>query len=395
MAIVNGVYEEHEDRYSTWSHVFQGANTTWLAFDTTQRMGNFFNGLQGQTENIWNTQIPIGSLITSATMEFISNTTQPANYTAQMNSPNRNLQGYTARPIQTPFINYLGWQRSVWSNQSIAVLSTTFTAIAGPATAPANTARTMAQVSAPGASVPMSDRMGQRVTVRAGPNQEVSFVGYECFRTGNPAGNLRVRIQGVTIDNGVTIPDGVDIAVSADVAANTLVVGSPGGLIGFFYAPGTVLVVGAQYFFILEHDYAQDGFNYVSVREQNQFLTDGQLYHYGEGRGLDWQNYPGTVDLNQALAAPVLDILPGGVLWPINATLAGALETSPDITALVQAQVYAPNYTPDAGIIISLSRGLPTNVGKQMRSNQNALSPGPVLRVTYNDAPRRRPVWIS
>lgn len=328
MAIVNGVYEEHEDRYSTWSHVFQGANTTWLAFDTTQRMGNFFNGLQGQTENAWNTQIPVGSLILSATMEFRANTNSAAAYTTQMNSPNRNLvDQQTLDPARKPFENFLGWRRSLWSNQSIAVLSTTFTAIAGPATAPANTARTMAQVSAPAAAIPMSDRFGQRVTVRPGPNQEVSFCGYECFRTGNPAGNLRCRIQGVTIDRGVTIPDGVDIAVSADVAANTLVVGSPGGLIGFFFAPGTVLVVGAQYFFILEHDYVQNGVDYISVREQNQFLTDGQLYHYGEGRGFDWQNYPGTVDLNQAIAGAAFDVLPGGRVLACQRNAAGVFRS--------------------------------------------------------------------
>jgi len=395
VAIVNIVVEETSDRFSTWSHVFQGKNVTWLPFVTTQRFGNFFVGLQGQTANVWNTQIPIGSLITAATMEFVANTTNAAAYTTQMNSPNRNPQQYTHRPIQTPFANFTGWNRDFWTNQTIAVLSTTFTAIAGPATAPANGDWAMAQLVAPAGSIPMQDRFGQRVTVRPGPNQEVSFAGYECFRTGNPAGSLRVRIQGVTIDNGVTIPDGIDIAVSADVLASTLVVGSPGGLIGFFFAGGTVLTVGAQYFFILDHDYAQDGVNYVSVRHQNQFLTDGQLYHFGEGQGLDWQNYPGTVDLNQALTAAAVDILPGGVIWNVGATTAGVLETSPDISALIQAQVYAPNYTPDAGIIISLSRGSDANVGKQMRSNQNVLSPGPVLRVTYDDAPRRRHQWIS
>ena len=395
MAIVVGVFEETLDRFGTWSHVFQGKNTTWLPFDTTQRMGNFFAGLQAQTANVWDTQIPTGSLIISATMEFVSNTTNPGIYTNQMNSPKRETEQYTHRPIQEPFKTFTGWQRDVWTNQTIAVLSTTFTAIAGPATAPANGDWSLAQIAAPGSSIPIMDRHGQRVTVRAGPNQAVDFAGYEMFRTGNPAGNLRVRIQGVTIDGGVTVPDGVDIAVSTDVLASTLIVGTPGGLIGFFFPTNPVLVVGAQYFFILDHDYAQDNFNWVNVRHQNQFLTDGQLYHYGEGLGLDWQNYPGTVDLNQALTAVAVDLLPGGVLWPINATLAGALETSPDVTALVQAQVYATNYTPDAGIIISLSRGSDANVGKQMRSNQNALSPGPVLRVTYDDAPRRRHKWIS
>ena len=318
-------------------------------------------------------------------MEFFPNTNQAAAYTTQMNSPDRRVDQQTLDPAKKPFENFTGWRRDFWTNQTIAVLSTTFTAIAGPATAPANGAWSLAQIAAPGSSIPMQDRFGQRVTVRQTTNTEVDFAGYEMYRTGNPTGSLRVRIQGVTIDRGVTIPDGVDIAVSADVLASTLLVGSPGGLIGFFFVPGTFLTIGAQYFFILDHDYAQDGFNYVWVRHQNAFLTDGQLYHYGEGQGFDWQNYPGSVDLNQAIANPANDLVSANVVWSINGTVIGVLETSPDITDLVQAQVYMPDYTPDSGIIINLSRGLPTNVGKQMRSNQNVNSPGPVLRITYDD----------
>jgi len=395
MAIVVGVFEETSDRFSTWSHVFQGKNVTWLPFDTTQRIGNFFLGLQGQTENAWNTQIPIGSKIISATMEFFPNTNNAAAYTTEMNSPDRRVDQQTLDPVKQPFETFTGWRRDFWTNQTIAVLSTTFTAIAGPATAPANGEWSAAQLIAPGATIPMQNRFGQRVTVRPGPNQEVSFAGYEMFRTGNPAGSLRVRIQGVAFDRGVSIPDGVDIAVSSDVLASTLVVGSPGGLIGFFFAAGTVLTVSADYFFILDHDYAQDAVNYVWVRHQNEFLTNGQLYHFGEGQGFDWQNYPGTVDLNQAIALAANDLLPASIDWPINGTVIGVLETSPDITDLVQAQVYMPDYTPDSGIIINLSRGSDPNVGKQMRSNQNVSSAGPVLRVTYDDSPRKQRVWIS
>lgn len=377
---VVGVYEEALDYWATWSHVFQNPNLIWLPFDTREIVGNFFLGLQAQTANAWDTQIPPGSKVLSATMEF---TPDPSNanpaFTAIMNTNQRGLGGYAHDPVQKPFEPFLQWRRDAWSNQSLAILSTTFTAIAGPATAPANQQWILKQFTSLGATVATHDKFGQRVTVRPGTNQEVSFIAYEGFRTGNPVGDIRCRIQGFITDRGVTIPDGIDLGVST-ILASSVPLGPAVGSLAFFFAAGIFLTVGQDYFIILESDYPQSQTDHIVIRHQNQFLTDGQLYHYGEGLGADWQNYPGIVDLQLALASGngTTD-----VIWPINSVVVNVTEVSPDITDLVQFQIDQANYTIDSGIMINLSQADPADQSRRFRSNTNLGGAGPILRVTY------------
>ena len=384
-----GVFEETWDNYSTWSHVFQGANTTWLPFDTRQIIGNFFLGLQAQTANCWNTQIPPGSNVLSATMEFTPNTTRGLTpFTAQMNTPDRSgglgVGAYNLDAVQAPFEINRQWKQDFWTNQTLGVLSTGFTALGGAATAPANGQWILNQIidqAGPGATIGLHNKFAQRLTIRNNPPFELAFAIYEGFRTGNPPGDLRLRVQGVTFDRGISIPDGIDLVV-VSIAASSVPLGPAVGSVAFVFPAGNFVVPGQDYFFILECDYPPQVLNqYITIRHQNQFLTAGQLYHWGDGRGLDWQNYPGTVDLNQALTA-----LPHGstdVPWPIDAAAIGVTETSPDISQLVQDQIDFPGYTIDSGIIIALTRADPDTDFKHMASNQNVARPGPILRVTY------------
>ena len=60
---------------STWSHVFQGKNTTWPDSVGQDTLGNFFLGLQGQVQAHFNTQIPPGVTILSAEFEATPNVT--------------------------------------------------------------------------------------------------------------------------------------------------------------------------------------------------------------------------------------------------------------------------------------------------------------------------------
>lgn len=390
MATINGVYEEASDYWATWSHVFQGANTSWLAFDTRQIMGNFFIGLQGQTQNAWNTQIPKGSVVTAATMEFTPQANNfGGSFDAIMNSPNRVLAGQSQDPLQAPFNIFRGYRRDMWSNAQVGALSTTFTAVFGTSVT-TNASWIMRQITAPGGTLANRDHLAQRITTRTG-NMTIASLFWDLSRTGNPTGDLRVRIQGVVLDRGVNIPDGIDVAVSDPIAASAVPLAAT---LTIFTFPGVVTLQPlTEYFILIEPEYASNNADYISVHHENTFLTDGQLFHYGDGLGMDWQNHPGVVDLNQAHQ---LTTLPGqDTTWPIDSVIAGNTEVSPDISALIQAQLNAANYTPDSGIIIALSRVAPSAQNRIMRSNFHVPGPGPVLRITYDEPNRRQRVWVS
>jgi len=392
------VVEEAIDNYATWSHTFQNANTQWLFFDTRQIFSNFFIGLQGQTENAWNTQIPPGSTILSATMEFTPFQSNSGLFgstlAATISSPNRALQAQKQDPLQLPFEPFVGQRRDRFSNADVVVLSTTFTTIAAPAGGAANASWALRHFTySPGTAIPNRARLEQRITAAVG-NTDISSITWRLIRSAvAPPGDVRVRIQGVTVDRGVTIADGVDVAVSNPVSMATLTTVAGGAGVPFTF-PGVVsLIAGQQYFLVLDPDpYFSPAFplsvtSFIAAYHYNAFLQDGQLYHYGGGLGFDWQNYPGTTDLNFAVVLAADDIIPGGISWLIGNVVVGVLETSPDLSALVQAQIDMPNYTADSGIILTLSRSTSQANTRILSSNYHPTFPGPVLRITY--IPRR------
>ena len=149
-----------------WGHVFQGQNTQWLhIFERRIRSGNFFIGLQAFSSHIFDAQIPKGAVISAATFEVTAHDTSTATpVTIPLTTIDRDT--YRSEPLILPFQPFTGYRRDLWSNQSIAVLSTTFTAIAGPATAPANASWKMSQITAPGATLDNRQKMAQRATDR-------------------------------------------------------------------------------------------------------------------------------------------------------------------------------------------------------------------------------------
>lgn len=380
MAQQSIVVEEPNNTWGTWSHVFQGPNTTWLGFDQRQFMANFFLGLQGQTQNAWNTQIPVGSTVLSATMEFTPFSTNfNPSFDATMNSPNRVLQTQRQDPIQSPFEVFRGYREDLWSNAQVGALSTTFTAVFGTSVT-TNADWIMRQISAPGSTIPHRAHMAQRITTRTG-NMTIASLFWEMRRLGNPSGDLTVRIQGVTNDRGIDIPDGVDIAVSNPVSCASVPLVDT--LTIFTFPANPTLVALTDYFILIEATYPANNTDYIVIRHENTFLSSGQLKHFGDGLGMDWQNFPGVVDLNQAHQVTTI---PGeDVIWPIDAVTIGVTETSPDIASLVQAQIDAANYTADSGIIVSLSRFIPSAQNRIMRANSHPVGPGPILRITYDE----------
>lgn len=389
---VDIVVEEALDYWATWQHVFQGPNDTWfLNADVRQIIGNFFIGLQGQTANSWDAQIPPNSNIVSATMEFTPFATVAlTGFSATMNTPDRLSVASEAvqrnDPLPLPFTPFLGWRRDFWSNQEIAVVSTTFTFIAQPIGFDVgNRSWAMRFLTVPGGAGPQNNNLAQLITPVPG-NTTVSFISYQMRRFGDPAGNIICHIQGVTIDRGVNIPDGVDITngTSIPVDATTVSTTALSGII-FRFTIDPTLVAGQDYFLVLEVEYAANSIDFIAVAHLNEFLSNGQLYHFGHGLGHDWQNHPGDVDLQLAISNTAGPFGSTDIDWPIEETVIGVTETSPDCSQLIQDQVSAPNYTIDSGIIINLTRVSDTAQNRIMRSNSHATGPGPILRITYGD----------
>ena len=371
------------NRHSTWSHVFQGANAIWLGFGNGRlTVGNFFNGLNGQIQQEFNAQIPPGSTIVSATMEMTPALNNFAgSFDVFVNTPNRALVTQRQDPLQEPFNLWEGYRLDLWSNAQVGALSTTFTAVFGTSVT-TNASWILRQISAPGATIPMSDHLAQLITTRTG-NMTIASLFWDMSRTGNPIGNLRVRIQGVTLDRGVKIPDGVDVpnGVSNPILASSVPLGVQ-TLTLFTFPAAPTLVALTEYFILIECEYPANNLDYIRVYHQNQFLiaNGGGLMHYGQGLGMDWQNNPGTVDLNQAYQ---LDAIPGAnVTWPIDNVVAGVPEVTPDISALVQAQIDAANYTIDAGIILTAYGANPSNASRIFEGNVQVPA---VLRITYDE----------
>ena len=392
MAEIVDSFQEANDYWATWTHVFQGKNLTFIAppFQLPRQIrGNFFIGLQAQTVNMWDTQIPPGATIDAATMDVIADANSGAGImTSTINAPERSFGSQLLDPYQTPFIPFTGWRRDLWSNQEIAVVSTTFTFIAQPIGFDVGNAFwEMNEFTVLGGSGANRERMAQKITVLPSGNNAVSFISYQMQRIGDPSGNITCSIQGITTDRGVTIPDGITIVdgVSTPVDATTLSTTALSGVI-FFFPGNPVLVTGQDYFLVIDVEYPTSTVDFIRIGHLNEFLSDGQLYHFGEGLGNDWQNGPGSVDANQWHTVGSPRVAPD-TDWDMPQFFTGVTYSTPDITALVQAQINDPGYTADAGIIIAVDRTQTDPAFNRIwRSNFFAgLVDGPVLNITYRE----------
>ncbi len=389
MASTSIVVEETSDAFSTWSHVFQGPNTTWQGSPvllTRQIQGNFFIGLQGQPVNMWDAQIPRGATIESATMEVTAyQNSASGTHTPIMNSPKRSTDDYLLLPFQKPFDAFEGWRRDKWSNQEVTLLNTSSIEIANPLPAGSvgNLSWFLREETRPGATLPTRDKMGQKVTIVAASNLVLDEGTYQLARTGNPTGDITIRIQGVTTDHSTEIPDGIDLAVSTPIAASTV---STSALtaISFTFPTQPTLVEASNYFMVIEVEYTANGSSYIEAGHLNTFLSDGQLFHYGQGVGNDWQNAPGAVDADQWHNQTLIEDVGADILWPMPQFANSSTYVSPDISPLIQSIIDDPGYEADAGIIIGIG-GTTTDTSKNRvwSSSEHASNPGPVLRVTY------------
>ncbi len=375
--------------YNNWSHSFQGANTTWLSiFYPSVRVGNFYIGLQGMSQQLFNAQIPKGATINSATMTVEARNTSSGSMTLPLKSFDRDT--YYSEPLIAPFSIHTGIRRDHWSTAGMGALSTTFTAIAGTSVT-TNSSWILKQTNS------WRRKLWQLTPTRTG-NMQLDFGIWEMFRTNNPTGSCRMRVQGVTTDKyGQKVPDGIDLAVSDDVLCSSIPLGPTVTTVGFTFSGQETLVASTEYFWGLEVDYTGNNFDHVSARHYNAFFTNGQLYHEGDGLGFDWQNYPGTGDCSIG-ANGVWQTPSVTVNWVVPNFVANTIYTSPDISALLQDQVNSAWYTADSGILIAAGTPNSGTIWRQYKSAWYPAVDRVRLLVDYTERTGRREqkkIWMS
>lgn len=373
--------------WGSWNNAFQGQNTTWLAiFEPRIRAGNFFLGLQAASTHIYNAQIPRRAQIISATQRVRAYQASSGAVNVPMNTPNRATE--KGRPLIDPFNPYEGWRQTNQENIDMNVRNTINGSEIETSGGSNNVSWILRQITAPGATLPNRERMAQRVV----PTTAFTLGNVVLFmrRANNPVGNITVRVHPMVANqDGTLIPDeNTTLATSDPVAASSIATTPVSGVATTFTFSGAdqiAMSIGVNYAFVIDCEYTANNFDWVLVRAQRQFFTTGLSYHYGEGLGMDWQNYPGSTDLFTMQLQSGL--LATDIVWNLPQFLLNQFYTSPDIAPLIQAQVNQPWYTKDSGILIAQQ---PPGSGNNLRVWHSAAggpASEPQLTVTWR--PRR------
>ena len=369
---------------NTWHHVFQGANIAWF---NDQRIisGNFFLGLQGQTTQIFTgLKIPKGAIIESATMTVIPFSNSAAAYTTNLGTPKRGF-GQSTAPYNQASQGHRAWRPDQWTNGDFRLVFADLSAL--NTSAAVNNVDWHFRLLSPAVGGPgeqFRERMAQKFTAPAGgaTARTVISCGIPMRRSAvGPAGSVRLRIMATSTTLGASVPDETVIATSTPILMSTL----PGAtaIVNFAFpvSEQVALTAGVEYSIVVDPDPFVGTVlgPWILLRAQNTFLSAGKLMHYGTGTGLDYQNFPGTVDLNQA---SMLGQLAPTIPWAVPSFVTGVARTTPSIRALVQHQVNDPFYQSSRDIIITTG-GNTGSVSRIWRGPTFAGTNGPRLNVTY------------
>lgn len=375
--------------FAEWHHVFQGQNLSWF---NDQRIisGNFFLGLQGQTAQIFpDLAIPKGAIIEQATMVVTAFQNSAPAYTTFLGTPVRGF-GQAKAPFNNASQPHRGWRADQWSNADMEVRHNNAAGLMIETSGGVSNSqwhyRLLSGFGAP-AGEQFRERMGQKFTVPAGTSAErtVSLVTLQMLRsTPAPVGSVRLEIMATAPTLGPTIPDETVIATSAPVLMSTLSGGAAAPVSFTFTGADLVeLTAGSEFAITVRPDvFVGSLFGpFIAMRHQNAFLTAGRLMHFGTGTGLDYQNFPGTVDANQASQ---IGQTAATIAWAVPAFVAGFSAITPDLSTLVQVQVNDPFYTSSRDIIITTGGNTGT-ANRVWRHPTHVVGPGPRLNVTYRE----------
>lgn len=378
-----GIGAPNAGNWQGWHHVFQGRNNVWINEQRTI-LGNFFLGLQGNTGQVWDTQIPPGSTIKSAFMRLTVWQANLSTFNVHVHTPDRTL--HDQLPLVEPFNFFTGWRPGLWDRVDVNVFNNvgglqdigTF-GLTASAFWPINIGQYI------GAPLPQWNQVGNKFTPAATYN--IGRMDWTLQRVGTVSGSCRCRIRESITVNGKSEP-GASLAVSNEKTVSTISAAG-GGTQTIFLFSGVnqiQLDAGTEYFTSIEVDFANGIANTVLVYYASQFLIPGggTAYVRGTGLSMDYQNYPGVVDVNQAFHLNDFPPPDGSIDWMIPPFPApGDAIDSPDIASILQTQVDASWYTQDSGIIISMHAQPSAPSSHIYRSGKAIPGPAAQLFVTY------------
>ena len=349
----------------TWATVFQGLNNQGSS--TELLVGNIFFGINGYPFMVFGGHnIPPKAIIQSASITMVPTLTQLGTVPTTINTAPRD-QRWEVTTSRT------GWSRAVYFDLDARVIDDVSGLIVD--TVGGTIAFPVLRFSSPG----KHQRIAQRFNVASAST--LGSVELQVNRVGSPVGDAYVEIYDT--DPTTNEPTGDALATSDLVDASTI--STAFSTVSFDFTGGEQIALSAKdYALVFRGDWTADGVNYLQVRCGSGFIftpyTDGEMWLYGEGRGLDDQNYPGQADLYIALASTRPASI--NVAWTIPVVAAGVPVTTPSLKEVVQNAVDDPLYTEDGGsiAIAIISTG---SVNRRFASFDHATLAPPVLDVTW------------
>lgn len=369
-----------------WSHAFGGKNSTFI--NPSQTIGNFFNGLTGAGCYLFDgSTLPVNATIVSASMTaWTTINSGPAECTVDVNTPARG-DIYTRNPWLDPY-GREEWRTAAWQAFDMVVRSAGFNIVADSPITPGgnnifweiNYNESQADAGKVGDQA-FRQRLGTKYTAILSAAIIEGFCHME--KTGNlPVGtDLFFTLHPAITVNGSIIPDeSTTLATSDPLSVATITVPNA---YQFTFSAGQQYTpaLGEVFFCVMSLSPQSDATNLLDFLEfsgRTAFFQPQQAVHFGAGYGTDWGNFPSVTDVYGAATHQGSTAVP----WTIPDVAAGLPVTSPDLTALIQAQLAEATYESGGNSLI-LGLTPTTAPGRRILSNWNHATLPAVLDVVY------------
>jgi hypothetical protein len=382
---------QNQITWASWFHIFGSKNST--AGNPTVVIGNFFVGLQaGNTVLFQALDLPARATIISATADFEARTANVAPISIDLNSPARDL--YRSRPYRFPYGMQQQWRQNFWDAPELDLRRADFTLIADSPIVPAliNTNWTInAQKDfvAAGVLTPDTAEAIQRQRMGALMTPTITDVLTQGFLTISRVGadqgrSLFIDIHEViTTDDGQFLPDDDKILATSDALPFTSIGVQNPYLFTFSGANQITLTTGVTVAAVLRVEpqpQFADPANHLVLYGNNQFGIATQTLHFGHGTVQDQGVFPGMIDAAFG-AVPSIGV---NVPWSPGGGV-GSIQTTPDLTALVQAQVDA-DWWETSGRTLILTQGTAGQTAQRQWSTFTGAGIAPRMNIVYDDA---------
>lgn len=396
-----GIVDRHE--FDVWFHQFQGANVSW---NVDQRLiaGNFFIGLQAWNACIFSgADIPYRSEIVSATATYVTHQTGIGDpIVIRLNTPFRG-ENYGSLPLQTP----LGWRsfrQQFWVGNQVLVRNSSDNQIGQSPITPAvpdnswalwqQDSGAVGVTPVPPDGTVMRQRFGTKMTGLdpvGGGGQQLDYIRTILNKNGVlPVGtDVFFDIQGNKVVHGINLPDDNNILATSDAVSAATIGATNAYDFNFSGADQITIDIGQLFHAVIRLDPEPPvtGFQFIALHSKSAFGLPSQHTTFGAGVGFDWQNWPGTADLATGIVGAGNN-LADYVDWsPAINPIVGSSHTTPDITAIVQAQVDHPRYESGGRFLVLTQWTSAQNPQNRVWASFNSALPQPVIDIVYR---RRR-----